>query len=428
MVGEVSEDGDWVWDGSKWISKQEYELPDDNNYNEQSNTLNRIRTYLIIKLVSIFSIPIFTISWMKKWFNIDFGQYDGYYYVARGYHEVGDCRFYLFKETRKGHMWKADSVGCSHHDPTSYSSVYAPNFEYLEYALNISLILISVMFSVLLMNIFKKTNTDTKSGQFGKFIQNKSLPNGFVMIFYFVSSIVIILTTYSILQIHRFSGNNGLNLEIDVDYYLMIVTALWMFSFSLYIKKSNTNTHTLTKSLSKLRSKSRDEIANGENAEIAQSENALPGTTIIYNITDSVISGDINNPIQGIKSETHDNSDKEINELQETLFVQSVIYGTLLSPEFIFGLIVVISSLFLLDHELILSGFVFETPVFLAVTGGSIMLDAFRREFEQWKSNAQWSGIDFNSPGRPRTIFIIFLCIFTVIVFFRLFYEILNFF
>jgi hypothetical protein len=149
------------------------------------------------------------------------------------------------------------------------------------------------------------------SGQFGKFIQNKSLPNGFTMIFYFVSTIVIILTTYSILQIHRFSGNNGLDLELDVNYYLMVVTALWMFSFSLYLKKPNTNTHTLTGLLSKLRSKSRDEIANGGDVEIAQSENALPGTTIIYNITDSVISGDINNPIQGIEDKTIESRPEE---------------------------------------------------------------------------------------------------------------------
>jgi len=310
VVGEVSEDGDWVWDGSKWISKQEYELPDDNNYNEQSNSLNRIRTYLSIKLILIFSIPIFTISWMKQWIRIDPGQYSTQL-VAQGSHEVGNCKFYLFKDTPKGNMWRTDSVGCSHYEPTSYSSTYAPNFEYLEYALNTSFILISVMFSVLLMNIFKKTNTDAISGQFGKFIQNKSLPNGFTMIFYFVSTIVIILTTYSILQIHRFSGNNGLDLKLDVNYYLMVVTALWMFLFSLYIKKSKTNAHTLTRSLSKLRSKSRDEIANGENAEIAQSENTLPGTTIIYNITDSVISGDINNPNQGIENVTIDSSSEE---------------------------------------------------------------------------------------------------------------------
>jgi hypothetical protein len=309
MVGEFSEDGDWVWDGSKWISKQEYELPDDNNYNEQSNDLNRVRTYLIIKLISIFSIPIFTISWMKKWFNIDPGQYNGYYDVAKGYHEVGHCRFYLFKETQKGHMWKTDSVGCSHYGTKSYSSVYAPNFEYLEYALNISLILISVMFSVLLMNIFKKTNTDTKSGQFGKFIQNKSLPNGFVMIFYFVSSIVIILTTYSILQIHNFSGSNGLNLELDVDYYLMVVTALWMFSFSLFLIILQGKPR--IRLLRGRRRKSGVEIANGENLEIVQSNNVDQGTTIIYNITDSVISGDINNPIQGIEDETIESRPEE---------------------------------------------------------------------------------------------------------------------
>ena len=281
-------------------------LRDGENYNEQSNSLNRVRTYLIIKLVSIFSIPIFTISWMKS-SNI----------VATGYYEAelrydwggssmieSRCNFFLFRE---------GSASCSARSTgwDSLSQTYAPNFEYLEYALNISLILISVMFSVLLMNIFKKTNTDTKSGQFGKFIQNKSLPNGFTMVFYFVSTIVIILTTYSILQIHRFSGNNGLDLKLDVTYYLMVVTALWMFSFSLYLKKSNTNTHTLTGSLSKLRSKSRDEIANGENLEIAQSENALPGTTIIYNITDSVISGDINNPIQGIEDKTIESRPEE---------------------------------------------------------------------------------------------------------------------
>jgi hypothetical protein len=75
--------------------------------------------------------------------------------------------------------------------------------------------------------------------------------------------------------------------------------------------------------------------------------------------------------------------------LKGSPFVQSVIYGTLRSPEFIFGLIAVISSPFFFGHGIVIPGggnvdFVFEPALVLVFGGGATMFDAFIRKLKEW--------------------------------------------
>lgn len=84
--------------------------------------------------------------------------------------------------------------------------------------------------------------------------------------------------------------------------------------------------------------------------------------------------------------ETHDNSNQEIIELEESPFVQSVIYD----PEFIIGLIVAISSLFFLGHTTAIplpsswasDAIYLDTTLSLACIGGGIMADSFKRKLK----------------------------------------------